>query len=147
MKADGFPCSITAHTHTHTQRERERDQALSHSRGKFRCLRFREIETIYFRISIVILQNYKLLEPKRGFPGDSEGKVPACSAGDLGSIPGSGRSSGEGHGNPLRYSCMENPMDGETWYIPWGHRESDTTEWLHFRAVKRVTLHAPWWLN
>ena len=45
----------------------------------------------------------------------SEGKVSACNAGDLGSIPGSGRSPGEGNGNPLQYSCLENPMDGEAW--------------------------------
>ena len=49
------------------------------------------------------------------FPGGSEGKVSACSAGDLGSIPGSGRSPGEGNGNPLQYSCLENPMDGGAW--------------------------------
>ena len=39
-------------------------------------------------------------------------KVSACNAGDLGSIPGSGRSPGEGNGNPLHHSCLENPMDG-----------------------------------
>ena len=47
-----------------------------------------------------------------GFPGGSDGKVSACNAGDPGSIPGSGRSSGEGNGNPLQYSCLENLMDG-----------------------------------
>ena len=46
------------------------------------------------------------------FPGGSDGKASAYSAGDLGSIPGSGRSSGEGNGNPLQYFCLENPMDG-----------------------------------
>ena len=46
------------------------------------------------------------------FPGGSDGKVSACNAGDLGSIPGSGRSPGEGNGNPLQYSCLENPMEG-----------------------------------
>ena len=50
-----------------------------------------------------------------GFPGGSEGKASACSAGDLGLIPRSGRSSGEGSGNPLQYSCLENPMDREAW--------------------------------
>ena len=49
------------------------------------------------------------------FSGGSEGKATACNAGDLGSIPGWGRSPGEGHGNPLQYSCLENPMDGEAW--------------------------------
>ena len=47
------------------------------------------------------------------FPGGSDGKESASHAGDLGLIPGSGRSPGEGNGNPLQYSCLENPMDGE----------------------------------
>ena len=46
------------------------------------------------------------------FPGGSDGKVSAYSVGDPGSIPGSGRSAGEGYGNPLQYSCLENPTDG-----------------------------------
>ena len=45
-----------------------------------------------------------------GFPGGSDGKESACSAGDLGSIPGLGRSPVEGNGNPLQYSCLETPM-------------------------------------
>ena len=49
----------------------------------------------------------------RGF--GSDGKASACNAGDLDSIPGSGRSPGEGNGNPLQYSCLENPMDGGAW--------------------------------
>ena len=48
-----------------------------------------------------------------GFPGGSEVKASASNAGDPGSIPGSGRSPGEGNGNPLQYACLENPMDGE----------------------------------
>ena len=48
-----------------------------------------------------------------GFPGGSEVKASASNAGHPGSIPGSGRSPGEGNGNPLQYSCLENPMDGE----------------------------------
>ena len=48
-----------------------------------------------------------------GFPGGSDGKESACDAGDLGLIPGSGRSPGGGHGNPLQYFCLENPMDRE----------------------------------
>ena len=51
-----------------------------------------------------------------GFPGGSEVKASACSTGDLGSIPGSGRSPGEGNGNPLQCSCPENPMDGGAWW-------------------------------
>ena len=69
----------------------------------------------------------------KGFPGGSEVKVSACSAGDLGSIPGSGRSPGEGNGNPLQYSCLENPMEGGAWWaIVHGVTELDMTEWVHF---------------
>ena len=50
-----------------------------------------------------------------GFPGGSDDKESACSIGDQGSIPGLGRSPGEGDGYPLQYSCLENPLDRETW--------------------------------
>ena len=50
-----------------------------------------------------------------GFPHSSVGKEYACNAGDPGSIPRSGRSPGEGNGNPLQYSCLENPMDRVAW--------------------------------
>ena len=50
------------------------------------------------------------------FPGGSDGKASAYNAGDLGSIPGSGRSSREGNGYPLQYSCLENPMDRGAWW-------------------------------
>ena len=46
------------------------------------------------------------------FPGGSDSKTSVCNAGDPGSIPGLGRSPGEGNGSPLQYSCLENPMDG-----------------------------------
>ena len=63
------------------------------------------------------------------FPGGSEGKESACNAGDLGSIPGLGRSPGEGNGNPLQCSCLENPMDRGAWRAAdRGRRESDVTE-------------------
>ena len=70
----------------------------------------------------------------------------ASNEGDPGSIPGSGRSPGEGNGNPLQYSCLETPMDGESHgrrnlgdYSPRGLKESDTTEQLHFHfhIIKR----------
>ena len=50
-----------------------------------------------------------------GLPGGPDSKESACNAGDLGSIPGSERSPGEGHGYPLQYSCLENSMDRGTW--------------------------------
>ena len=71
--------------------------------------------------------------PKRGFPGSSDGKESASNAGDPALIPGSRRSPGEGNGNPLRYSCLENSMNR-----PWDHKESDSTEQLtlHFMGLK-----------
>ena len=63
-----------------------------------------------------------------GFAGSSLGKESACSARDLVSVPGSGRSPGERNGNPLQYSCLENHMDREPGRLPsMGSHESDTT--------------------
>ena len=67
----------------------------------------------------------------QGFLGGSDSKASTCNAGDPGSIPGLGRSPGEGNGNPLL------PRKFHGWrslvgYSPWGRKESDTTEWLHF---------------
>ena len=56
------------------------------------------------------------LKSQKGFPGGSEVKASACNAEDLGLIPESERSPGEGNGNPLQYSCPENPMDGGAWW-------------------------------
>ena len=67
----------------------------------------------------------------------SDGKASAYNAGDLGSIPGSGRSPGEGNGNPLQYSCLENPMDRGAWQatVHGLSKESDTTERLLFTSL------------
>ena len=63
-------------------------------------------------------------------PGGSDGKASAYNAGDLGLIPGSGRSSGEGNGNPLQYSFLENSMDWRSLvgYSPWSHKELNMIE-------------------
>ena len=60
------------------------------------------------------------------------GEESACKAGDLGSIPGLGRSPGGGHGNPLQCSCLETPQGQRilAGYSPWGHKELDVTEHL-----------------
>ena len=65
-----------------------------------------------------------------GFPGGSDSKEPACNVGDLGLIPGLGRSPGGGHGNPYQCFCLENPHGQRSLvsYRPWGHKESDTTD-------------------
>ena len=71
-------------------------------------------------------------EFKTGFPGGSDSKESTCNAGDLGLIPGLGRSPGGRHGNSLQYSCLENPHGQRSLagYSPWSHKESDTTERL-----------------
>ena len=73
-----------------------------------------------------------------GFPGGSDGKESTCNSGNPGSIPGLGRSPGEGNGSPLQYSRLENSMDRGTWWATRDHKELDTTEWL--------TRHFTWWM-
>ena len=75
-----------------------------------------------FTLRMIILLTCLLLG---GFPCGSAGKESACNVGDLGWIPGLGRSPGEGKGYPFQYSGLENSMDS-----PWGRKESDTIEWL-----------------
>ena len=67
------------------------------------------------KVHIVKTMVFPVMYGCEGFPGGSDGKASAYNARDPGSIPGSGRSSGEGNGNPLQYSCLENPMDGVAW--------------------------------
>ena len=62
-----------------------------------------------------------------GQMGGSDGNASAHNAGDVGPIPGLGRSPGEGNGNPLQYSCLENSMDGGAWWDPWDRKELDMT--------------------
>ena len=73
---------------------------------------FGEGGTSYSWLTLAPGGNWFLFRPYQGFPGVSDGKASACNAGDPGSIPGSGSSPGEGNGNPLQHSCLENPMDG-----------------------------------
>ena len=80
-------------------------------------------------------------------PGGSVGKESTCNAGDPGSIPGWGRSPGEGNSNPLQYSCLKKPIDRRSLqgYSPWGHKESDMTQWLnhhhhHSRPAANIIL-------
>ena len=65
--------------------------------------------SLYISIIIIIIILLSM-----NFPGGSDGKASAYNVGDPGSIPGLGRSSGEGNGNPLQYSCLENPTDRRT---------------------------------
>ena len=78
-----------------------------------------------------------------GFPDSSVGKESACNAGDLGSIPGLGKSPGEGIGYPLWYSCLENPMDRGAW---WAHKEYMGSQRVgHDWAIKHSSAHS--WLT
>ena len=74
-----------------------------------------------------------------GFPCGSAGEEFICNAGDLGLIPGLGRSPGEWKGYPLQYSGLENSMD----YSPWGHKESDTTEQPSLSLSIHIHTHTP----
>ena len=67
---------------------------------------------------------YVVVSAQKSFPLSPVGKESACNAGDPGSIPGSGRSPEEGNGNPLQYSCLENPMDRGPWQatVHEGHK-------------------------
>ena len=78
-----------------------------------------------------------------GLPKWPSGKESVCNAVDAGSIPGPGRSSGGGRGNPLQCSCLENPLERRTWRFfcsPSGHTESDTTEGTQHTARVGVFL-------
>ena len=78
-----------------------------------------------------------------GFPGGSDDKESACSVGDLGSIPGLGRSSEGGPGNPLQYSCLENPHGQEAWQATvHGAAKNQTrlSDQAQHRAAQRVYI-------
>ena len=82
------------------------------------------------------MDNKLFLRKSGDFPGGSDGKASVYNVGDPGSVLGLGRSPGEGNGNPLQYSCLENPMDCS---LP-GCKESDTTERLHFHFEHSLAL-------
>ena len=91
------------------------------------------------KLPIVKNSNYPLLIVFWGFLGSSEVKASACNAGDLGLIPGSGRSPGEGNGNPLQYSCLENPMDRGAW---WAAVHRVTKSWTRLSDFTSVVCFA-----
>ena len=78
-----------------------------------------------------------------GSPAGSDGKESACNAGDMGSIPQSGRSPGEGNGSSLQYSCLENFMGrAASWAIsPWGCKESDTDRATNSPPPNAISFH------
>ena len=95
-----------------------------------------------------------VLVPAWGFPGSSDGKATAYNAGDLGSIPGLGKSPGGGNGNAFQYSCLESPHGQRSLarYSPWSRKESDTTERLSTQGRVHSNMAAgrqvrPLWLG
>ena len=88
-------------------------------KGIFNCITFKAYSNATSSMKPLLFfpatKNFILLYRSHGFPHGSDGKASAYNAGDPGSIPGSGRFPGEGNGNPLQHSCLENPMDGGAW--------------------------------
>ena len=85
--------------------------------------------TLYLSVAFIFFTFFAILLPVV-FPHGSVGKEYVCNVGDLGLIPGLGRSPGEGNGNPLQYYCLENPHGQRCplGYSPWSYKESDMTE-------------------
>ena len=77
---------------------------------------------------------------EKGFPGGSVSEEYACNAGDLGSIPGLGRSLGGGHGNPLQYSSLENPMDRGAWWATVHDITDGMTEQLSTHVTENAFI-------
>ena len=94
---------------------------------------YHRILTIVFLLCIMTLLFIHSLYIS-DFPGGSDSKVSAYNAGDPGSIPGLGRSLGEGNGNTLQYTCLEKSHGWRSLvgYSPWGHKEADMTKQFHF---------------
>ena len=98
---------------------------------------------VEYEVGIHFIFSYRYLIVPVSFPGSSDGKESTCNAGDWGSIPGSGRSPGGGHGNLLQYSCLENrhgqrSLEG---YGQWGRKESDVTEQLSIAHISLSRYH------
>ena len=89
-------------------------------------------------LSMGLWKNFNSILTSPGFPGGSEVKASACNAGNPGSIPGSGRSPGEGNGNPLQYSCLENPMDRGAWWAIVHRVAKSRTRLSDFKKKRRL---------
>ena len=82
----------------------------------------------------------------QGVSGGASGKESTCKTGDMGPIPGSGRSSGGGHGNPLQYSCLENPMDRGAWWATV-HGVTKSQEWSNWACMQASTHLSSFWVR
>ena len=126
-------------------------QSIKHSTGtvsKHNCFKPRE-DIFHFGItskpSLTTRSNFQIHElsthTQLSFPSGSDIKEDACNTGDPGCILGLRDSPGEGNGNALWCSCLENCMDRGKWVrdSPWGHQESDTTGWLTLDTVTSLS--------
>ena len=113
------------------------------------CFIILELKFLFVKLIILLFMAFPFLKVfssvQLGFPGGSEVKASAWNAGEPGSIPGSGRSPGEGNGNSLQYSCLENPVEGGTWWARvLGVAKSRTRlskfTSLHFTSVAQLCL-------
>ena len=91
-----------------------------------------------------VLQIFIHVITSLGFPGGSDSKESACKVGDLGSIPGLGRSPEEGNENPLQHSCLENPRDGGAW---WAAVYGVTQSWTRLKRLSISSSSKPYNYN
>ena len=125
-------CRLKTLVSTRIQRVFDKPHILSSTQSPHSVNLQRDLVTCIFNKFFIRLCHWWLVGNPLHFPGGSGSKETACNAGDLGLTPGLGRSPGEGHGNPLQYSCLQNP-DGQrslAGYSPWGCKESDTAKQL-----------------
>ena len=125
---DSFKMNTHKHTHTHTHRETHtgiKQTFLSNNKPQRAEAKRQQGDHKHPEVSNLStwVTDTVISAPGKWCPLLQES---ACNAGDLGSIPGSGRSPGEGNGNPLQYSCLENPMDRGTW---WATVHGVTKSW------------------
>ena len=109
---------------------------VAQSRTRLKQLSSRSSSSVYVSM---LLSPFVPPSPFLGFPGGPAGKESTCNEGDMGSIPGVGRSPGEGNGNPLQYSYLEDPMDGGAWWAAvHGVAKSRTQLSTHAHTHRRV---------
>ena len=116
--------------------------SLSSHRGRATIMNCSYLHRIFFSFLMFCLFMYLLLKYYwfMGFPGGASGKETAWNAGDKSLIPGMGRSAGEGNGNPLQYSCLEDPHGQRSLvgYSPWCRKELGTSHWVTEQACTQL---------
>ena len=98
-------------------------------------------EKIGFLLKIIFFIFVEVIHVGKTFPNGSDGKESAWNVGDLGLIPGLGRSPGEGNGNPLQYSCLENPMDRGAWRLQVAKSQRGLSDYHSLIHEDRLRSH------